>query len=121
MTTKVHAEQTRLHDQYAWLRIKILKYYDLLPLVGRGADVDAYKLPKKLGHWHANHSAKVRAACPELEGTVRAIEALIAQRSPAAVLAKYGPQKVGGWRKKRPSLNNQQEYELVGEWPPRHY
>jgi hypothetical protein len=118
VVTKVHAEQTRLHDQYAALRVRIINHYRLMPLIGREVSAHAFKLPPKLGHWHATHSERVRAVCPELEDAVQAIEALIAQRSPAAILAKYGPQKRGGWRK-RSRPNSQQTFELVGEWPPR--
>jgi hypothetical protein len=116
MVTKVHAEQTVLHNQYAELRVRILKHYDALSLVGQAVDAKTYKLPPRLGHWGPQHSARVRAACPEMESVVRSIEALIAQRDPAIIAAKYGPQKRGGWRRARANrvqLN-------PGEWPPRY-
>jgi hypothetical protein len=98
MVSTVAAERSKLHEQYPELRLQILDYYDLLPLVGRGVDGKTYKLPRKLGHWGAAHSAKVRAACPELENVVQAIDALRAQRSAETITAKHMKRKRGGGR-----------------------
>ena len=117
MSTKLSQERSALHDRYAALRIKIIGHYRALALVGREPDAKAYKLPPKLGHWHEGHSERVRAACPELESVVRAIEALRAQRAPGAVLAKYGKPKVGGWRHRRSTTKVQTN---PGEWPPKY-
>jgi hypothetical protein len=118
MVTRVHAEQTKLHDQYAALRSSILNHYALLPLVGREAAAKAYKIPPKLGHWGPQHSERVRATCPEAESAVCAIEALIAQRSPAAILAKHGHPRRGGRRTRGSGAAKVQLNP--GEWPPRY-
>lgn len=118
MATTVKVTRGQLHDQYIDLRMKIVSYYRLLPLVGREAGARAYKLPPKLGHWHASHSERVRAVCPELESTVQAIEVLSEQRAADAITTAHIRRKRGG-KRRRPII--QQEYELVGEWPPRKY
>ena len=116
MATTVKEERGRLHEQYSRLRTKIIAYYRLLPLVGREAGARAYRLPPKLGHWHTTHSSLVLGACPEMSGAVQDIEALVAQRAADVITAKHISRKRGG-KRRRPVT--QQEYVLVGEWPPR--
>jgi len=117
MVSTVSKARSKLHDQYTALRLKILNYYRLLPLVGREAGAKAYQLPPKLGHWHWRHRDVVGAACAELDSTVRAIEELVAQRAAEVIAAKHVPRRLGGRRKRSAYIS--QQPTLIGEWPPR--
>src|ERR1700721_4670451 len=80
MASTVSVERVRLNNLYVKPRAKILGYYRLLPLAGREAASVAHRLPPKLGHWTARHSALVLSVCPEMVDTVAAIEDLASQR-----------------------------------------
>ena len=90
MVSTVAAERSKLHDRYPPLRLRILEHYrTMVELTGRSVDGRTYKLPHKLGHWGPQHSARVRAACPELADVVASIEALRAARAPALIAARH--------------------------------
>ena len=96
MVSTVAAERSKLHDQYPRLRLRILDHYDTrAALTGQPVDAKTYQLPRKLGHWGDQHSARVLAACPELAAEVQAIDALRAQRSAELIAAKHVRQQRG--------------------------
>ena len=97
MVSTVAAERSKLHDQYLRLRLRILGHYDArAALTGHPVDVKTYyQLPRKLGHWGDQYSARVLAACPELAPEVQAIDALRAQRSAELIVAKHVRQPRG--------------------------
>lgn len=115
MSTRVNIERSRLHEEYARLRVQIIRYYLALPLVGREPDPIAYKIPPKLGHWSHVHSARVLDACPELAGLVHAVEALSKQRDKASIIARVGVARRGGWKPRKRHWRHPPE--LAGEWP----
>ncbi len=118
MSTIVSAERSKLHNEYAQLRVKILDYYLALALVGRAPGAAEHKLPPRLGHWTARHSALVRAVSEDLAPIVQRIEELRAWRDPTRIKAQRPPMNPGHNFKRRggrgqPQLN-------PGEWPPRY-
>jgi hypothetical protein len=117
MGSTVSIARIALNESYVRLRIKIMDHYHALSLVGVEVGAKAYKLPPKLGHWNADHSARVRAASPYLENVVAAIDRLASQRDAGIIAAKHIRRKPGGRGGARSNL--QQTPVLMGEWPPR--
>ena len=119
MSTIVSEERTKLHNEYARLRVQILDHYRALALVGAAPGAAEHKLPPKLGHWSARHSALVRAVSEDLAPTVQRIEELRAWRDPARIKALRAPMDRGlNFTRKRPARPKVQLNP--GEWPPRY-
>jgi hypothetical protein len=116
MVSTVASARSALNDRYVRLRERILQHYrTVLDLTGRSVDAKTYKLPPRLGHWNEGHSARVLAACPEMAGTVRAIEAMRAQRDRDLIAAKHIKRKPGG---RRVFIHADRQQLNPGYWPP---
>lgn len=119
MVSTVNAERSRLQNEYAPLRIKILDHYQVMAqLTGGDAGSVAHKLPRKLGQWHYPHSERVHAACPELSDVIDAIESLAAQRDREYIIGRHKRQRPGpkpGTSRQGP-LNTQHTHQLGGDY-----
>jgi hypothetical protein len=117
MASIVNAERSRLQNEYAPLRLKILEHYQAVAqLTGGDAGAEAHRLPRKLGQWHHAHSERVHAACPELSDTIDAIENLAAQRDWQYIRGRHKRQRPGPkpGQQRRGPLNTQHLHQSGG-------